>query len=87
MSDQAILGVGLVIFALTAWATLVVGYYRFGKWYDEDQADAIEGHMDSNAAALADGHPEDVRDPLHVAHDHPEELAAARAAGRDADSP
>ena len=40
MSDQALLLVGTMIFAVTVWATIAFGYWRFGAWYDRNPADA-----------------------------------------------
>jgi hypothetical protein len=85
VSDALLLGIGTLIFTITVWATLVVGYYQFGKWYDRDQSDEIERRTAANSAAAAEGRPPTERPALEVSHDHPEELAAARAA-RSADS-
>lgn len=42
MSDTVLLTIGTPIFAITVWATLAVGYARFGRWYDRDVASEYE---------------------------------------------
>ena len=39
MSDQVLLLIGTMIFAVTVWATLAFGYWRFGEWYDRNPAE------------------------------------------------
>lgn len=64
MDDQLLLTVGVLIFAVTLWATLAFGYWRFGRWYDEETAKEVQRRRTND----------DTRPVSDVAHDRPEEV-------------
>ncbi len=81
MSDALLLGIGTLIFAVTVWATLAVGYARFGGWYDRDRAREFRRRRRLNDAARTKGEPLPERPATEISHDAPERLDELSDAG------
>ncbi|MEE8600714.1 hypothetical protein [Euzebya tangerina] len=74
MSSTVLLGAGTIVFLLTVWATLAVGYSIFGSLYDDDKAKEIKRRREQDAATKDRGEAPPSRAPEDVAHDRPEDL-------------
>lgn len=77
MSNEFLLGIGTVIFLMTVWATLAIGYSVFGNWYDQDKASEYRRRTRAAEQAMDRGEPSPVRPARDVAHDDPEALVEA----------
>lgn len=71
MSNTIILAAGTIIFVVTVWGTLVVGYAQFGRWDARDKAEEFARRRRVNEEARSDGRPEPARSAEEVSDSSP----------------
>lgn len=71
MSNDLLLAIGTLLFGITVWATLAIGYARFGRWYDRDNAAEFRRR---EAAKANPDTPDPGREPEQLPHDDVERL-------------